>query len=218
MISKNLKKRFSTSILLLTLLLLIYKFKFALVFSLLVFGVLSILEFMKTINKIYINKIWKFIINFIFIIYIFLFSYFLIFFTSFFQLKVLIFIILAGCIASDLGGYIFGKLIQGPKLTKISPKKTLSGSIGSIALTLITVSSLIFFATGETFFNFKILIICIIISISSQMGDLLFSFLKRKAKIQDYANYLPGHGGVLDRLDGVLLGLPVGFVIFIIIY
>jgi phosphatidate cytidylyltransferase len=115
-----------------------------------------------------------------------------------------------GCIASDIGGFIFGKIFKGPKLTKISPNKTYAGSIGSLIFSLLIVSTsfIIFF----NLFNLSIIITGLIISIFCQLGDLFFSYLKRKAKIKDTGNILPGHGGLLDRLDGVLFGIPAGFI------
>ena len=122
-------------------------------------------------------------------------------------------LILITCIFSDLGGYIFGKLFKGPKLTKISPNKTISGAVGSLLFSAI-ILILIFFVFLGTF-NFINIILGIAISISCQAGDLFFSFLKRKAKVKDSGNFFPGHGGVLDRLDGVFLGIPIGFIFMI---
>ena len=126
------------------------------------------------------------------------------------------FILLFGCIASDIGGYIFGKTFKGPKLTSISPNKTFAGAIGSLLLTTLTMFTMTFYL--GIFFNLKILILSLATSTSCQLGDLLFSYLKRKAKLKDTGNFLPGHGGLLDRLDGILLGIPVGFIIFLFIY
>ena len=132
------------------------------------------------------------------------------------ELKLIIFSLLIGCIASDIGGCIFGKILKGPKLTKISPKKTISGSFGSIFLTCLVFSGLVFYVTN--IFNFKILGIGITTSISCQLGDLFFSFLKRRARIKDTGKLLPGHGGILDRVDGILIGIPIGLTAFIILY
>ena len=122
----------------------------------------------------------------------------------------MIYCLLIGCIASDIGGFIFGKLFKGPKLTKISPKKTYAGAIGSIFLTSIVISILFFIFFGK--FNYGILVLSIITSLGCQIGDLFFSYLKRKAKIKDTGNFLPGHGGILDRVDGILVGIPSGFI------
>ncbi len=213
---ENLKQRIFTSFLLIILIYLIYSYKIILVFSLIVLGVLSLLEFFNITIKIFKNKFYKFFFNSFFAIYIFSFCFMFIFFNNFFILKLIIFSLLIGCIASDIGGFIFGKILKGPKLTKISPKKTISGSFGSIFLTCLVFSGLVFYVTN--IFNFKILGIGITTSISCQLGDLFFSFLKRRARIKDTGKLLPGHGGILDRVDGILIGIPIGLTAFIILY
>jgi phosphatidate cytidylyltransferase len=125
-------------------------------------------------------------------------------------LKVILFILLLACVASDIGGYIFGKMFKGPKLTKISPNKTYAGAAGSIILSLIVVSFLSYYFLHTL--NLKITIVAVLTSLFCQLGDLIFSLLKRKAKLQDTGKILPGHGGILDRLDGILLGIPFGFI------
>ncbi len=215
MISKNLKKRFYTSLLLFFLLILVLKSNLALTFILLIFGSLSVIEFFSITRIIFKNPFFKLIINFIFLIYAFLFCYLFFVFIHFTNLKTIIFIILLGCISSDIGGYIFGKILKGPKLTKISPKKTISGSIGSFIFSGIVVTFLIINITNN--FTYQIIIIGFITSAFCQLGDLFFSFLKRKAKVKDYGNYLPGHGGILDRLDGIFLGVPIGVITFILV-
>ena len=120
-----------------------------------------------------------------------------------------------GCVASDIGGYLFGKFFKGRKLTKISPNKTYSGAIGSVILTNISISILYFLYTNSA--SYLILIVSTITSFGCQIGDLFFSYLKRKAKIKDTGSILPGHGGVLDRLDGILLGVPAGYILLILI-
>ena len=216
MINKNLKKRFYTSITLLILILLIIKYNAALVYVLLVFGVVSLLEFMSLINKIKLNKFYSLTSNIFFTVYLFLFCSMFFLLSNFLQLKIIIFILLFGCVASDIGGFIFGKIFKGPKLTKISPNKTIAGSLGSIILTIIALSCAIYFFTNS--FSYVVVIIAIITSIACQIGDLFFSFLKRKAKIKDTGDFLPGHGGILDRLDGILLGVPIGIFFLSILY
>ena len=125
-------------------------------------------------------------------------------------------LILLTCVATDIGGYVFGKIFKGPKLTKISPNKTYSGALGSIILSLITVLFLTYYFVQ--IIDLKIVIVAIMTSIFCQIGDLIFSFLKRKARLQDTGKILPGHGGILDRLDGILLGVPLGFVTFVLMY
>ena len=216
MISLNLKKRVNTSFLLLLLIFLIMNYNYILVYSLIILGVISIIEFYTLIKKILDNKIFAFFVNSFFTLYISFFCFMFFFFSNFLQLKIILFSLLLGCVASDIGGFVFGKLFKGPKLTKISPNKTIFGAIGSIIFTSLTVSISLFYFTKN--FDYLILIICIITSVATQIGDLFFSFLKRKAKIKDTGNFLPGHGGVLDRLDGILFGVPTGFYALILIY
>ena len=215
MIKSELKNRLLTSTVLLLVILLVLKSNFILLYSLIVFGVLSILEFFDLIKRIFKNSYSKIFFNTIFIIYISLFCIFFSYFSIFLQLKIFLFILLFGCIASDLGGYIFGKILKGPKLTKISPNKTISGSIGSFIFTFLLISGSMFFILK--IINFEIVILSIMTSLACQLGDLFFSYLKRKAKVKDTGNFLPGHGGILDRLDGIYLGIPVGFITLIII-
>ena len=214
MISKNFKHRVYTSLFLFLLIFLIFVSKMILVFSLITLGILSILEFSNILTKITKNKFYFFCLNSFFIIFIFLFCFYFLSLSMIFQFKLILFIILFGCIASDIGGYVFGKTIKGPKLTKISPKKTISGAFGSIIFCIIIISFLYFYFTG--LFSLKILFSGLVTSISCQLGDLFFSFLKRKVKIKDTGNFFPGHGGVLDRLDGIFVGLPIGYITLIL--
>ena len=214
--SKNLKYRTYTSLILLSLVILIFNFNLILVYSLIILGVLSILEFLEIIKKIPNLKYGKIFFNFLFVLYIFLFCLAFFLFSNLHGFKIIIYILLLGCIASDIGGYVFGKVFKGPKLTKISPNKTYSGALGSIIFSKTIVSVLLFYFIEN--FSFTVLIIGIVTSIFCQIGDLLFSYLKRQAKIKDTGNFLPGHGGVLDRLDGIFLGIPFGFLSLIILY
>ena len=125
--------------------------------------------------------------------------------------KVLILFILAVCILNDIGGILFGKLIGGKKLTKIIPNKTLSGSIGCIVLSFLFLFIFVNYINNYSLLELSIIVI--VTSLFSQIGDLVVSFFKRKAKIKDTGNILPGHGGMLDRIDGILLGLPIGIII-----
>ena len=215
MISKNLKKRIITSLFLLSLFILMFVFNEILIFSLIIFGVISILEFLNISRKIFNHYLGLIISNLIFVIYIFIFCIFTVYFSNISYLKIIFFSLFLSCIASDIGGYVFGKIFKGLKLTKISPNKTVSGSIGSFIFSCLTFSISIFFFTNSL--NFMILLVGLITSLGCQMGDLFFSFLKRKAKIKDTGNFFPGHGGVLDRLDGIFLGIPLGFLTIIIL-
>ena len=216
MISKNLQKRFLTSVTLIALIFIFAFFDFLLVYGLIVLGVLSILEFFNLMNKTYFQKFFKILYNIIFIFYIFSFCALFVFFLNFLQLKILIFILIFVCAASDIGGYIFGKTFKGPKLSKISPKKTISGAIGSIIFSNIALFVFIFYFSSS--FKYSFIIVGSTISIACQLGDLFFSYLKRRAKIKDTSNLLPGHGGILDRIDSILLGLPIGFYFLILYY
>ena len=208
MITNNLKKRIFTSLLLFILFFLIYNFNFFLIYSLIVLGVLSLLEFYNAIDKIIKSKLLTLSMNSIFSIFVSVFCYLFLFFSFNAQLKLILFIILLGCIFSDLGGYFFGKTFGGPKLTKISPNKTIAGSVGSLLISATTVFVLFFIFFG--IYSLNILFVGLITSLACQMGDLFFSYLKRKAKFKDFGKYLPGHGGVLDRLDGIFFGVPSG--------
>lgn len=211
-----LKKRTITSAFLLLLVFLIYNSIYITVLSLLILGVLSTLEFLNLSKIIFKNKIFFMISNLIFIIFISIFtvSFFILF--NFQQSKFLTLVLLLGCVASDLGGYIIGKSLKGPKLTKISPNKTVSGAFGSFIFSCAAIISLIYYKTGV--FNFSIFLIGFFTSLFCQLGDLFFSFLKRKAKLKDTGNFLPGHGGVLDRLDGIFFGLTFGFITIITLF
>ena len=214
--SKNLTKRINTSLILFLILILMFNFFPVLIFVLLVLGVLSILEFINIIKKISDKNLLRFFLLAFFTIYIFSFSLVFAVLSNFALSKFILFTILLGCVASDLGGYIFGKTFKGQKLTKISPKKTISGAIGSLILTTIVVSGLIYYFSNNL--NIKIIAISIFISLACQSGDLFFSYLKRKAKVKDTSNFLPGHGGVLDRIDGIIVGVPVGYITLTFFY
>ena len=138
-------------------------------------------------------------------------------------------LVLVVCIFTDLGGYIFGKIFKGPKLTKISPKKTYAGLIGSFILSTIAALIYIKFALGKVAYleihlllsenelenlNLYFLIIILFISLISQIGDLIISYFKRSAKVKDTGNLLPGHGGLLDRVDGIIFAIPASYILF----
>ena len=216
MISNNLKQRVFTSLILLTFVFLIFSFNIFLIYFLIIMGVLSILEFIQIINIIFKNKFMRILINLFFIIYIFIFCILFFLFSNLEGLKLILFILLLSCVASDIGGYIFGKIFKGPKITKISPKKTYAGAAGSFSLTLIIMYLFSFYFID--FQYYKIIFISFMTSLFCQLGDLFFSLLKRKAKLKDTGKILPGHGGVIDRLDGIFLGIPVGFVSLNLLY
>ncbi|WP_440672915.1 phosphatidate cytidylyltransferase, partial [Candidatus Pelagibacter sp. HIMB1715] len=117
------------------------------------------------------------------------------------------------CILSDIGGYVFGKIFKGPKLTKYSPNKTISGSLGGFVLSLSTIFFLnaINLENKIMFINYFVFVV--IISSSSQLGDIIISYFKRKAKVKNTGKLIPGHGGLLDRIDGMLFAFPVAFIL-----
>jgi len=122
--------------------------------------------------------------------------------------------ILSICFFSDIGGYIIGKLIGGKKLTKISPNKTISGSIGSFSFSVFPLLLFYNYNQYEYFFSINNLLFCLMISLVCQLGDLFISYLKRKAKIKDTGVILPGHGGLLDRVDGIIFAVPFAYLFF----
>ncbi len=124
-------------------------------------------------------------------------------------------LIIIVCIFTDIGGYFFGKIFKGPKLTSISPKKTYSGTFGGFLLSIISGLITIKYLNNEIFTDkthFFILIFILFISFVSQIGDLIISYFKRKAKLKDTGKIIPGHGGLLDRIDGLIFVFPINFI------
>ena len=123
--------------------------------------------------------------------------------------------ILLICISTDLGGYVVGKIIKGPKLTKLSPKKTYAGMIGSFLFSIIFSNFFLdsFIFDGTIHMSVEILIFVISISAISQIGDLIISNFKRISKIKDTGKLIPGHGGILDRIDGMIFAFPFSLII-----
>ena len=211
----NFSKRVITSVILLGISsLCIFTNKVLFLLMLFVTSVISFYEFNNLIKKIYQNKkkninllnliILMFLIFFIYSGYYLYNSYFL----------YLIFVILI-CIFSDTGGYIVGKLIGGKKLTTISPNKTVSGCIGSFIFSLIPLILFILFLNIQiiSLNSLGLIILSLFLSLVCQIGDLLISYFKRMAKVKDTGSILPGHGGVLDRIDGLIFVLPSAFII-----
>ena len=121
------------------------------------------------------------------------------------------------CVSTDIGGYIFGNIFKGPKLTKISPKKTYTGVMGSFLLSLIFTNLFLdFLSNVETFeFTKEMFLFILLVSLVSQIGDIIISYFKRKSKIKDTGTFIPGHGGILDRIDGMIFALPFSYVFFL---
>jgi len=121
------------------------------------------------------------------------------------------------CASTDIGGYLFGNIFKGPKLTKISPKKTYSGVIGSFLLSLIFTNLFLDFSSNIKSFEFtkEIFLFILLVSFISQIGDIIVSYFKRKSKIKDTGTIIPGHGGILDRIDGMIFAFPFSYVFFL---
>ena len=231
----NLQKRIFTSIILISIVLSsLFISKITWSILLLIVSVTALYEFFFLIKKIY-NDI------FVKLIFWFFGGYYLSFFFNsaidiretkgqFFVLFILLIIIF-----SDVGGYVVGKFVGGPKLTKISPNKTFSGSLGSFFFSLLPLWLLILFANfseinleesitefywSSTFsksFNNGV-VLCLVLSFVSQIGDLIISYFKRLAKVKDTGKFLPGHGGILDRIDGIIFAIPATIIIESIIF
>ena len=213
---KEFNQRILTSISLIILLILMLKYSVVLISTLLLIFVISWLELNNILENIYLTKADLISKNlFKFLIFIYLLFFMKIVVDEFLQNQPniswnLIFV-LTICILSDIGGYIFGKTFKGKKLTKISPNKTFSGMYGSFILSSLFA---LFYSYTISFVDFEVIfLISIFISIINQIGDLFVSYLKRKSKVKDTGNILPGHGGFLDRIDGILFALPVGILL-----
>jgi len=208
----ELKKRIITSALLFSVLILMFSNNYFLVYFLIIIFLYSFLEFSSLVNKIYFkrNQI-QLILNLLFAIYLFIYASLFCLLNQIVEFKLLIFFCLLVCIFSDIGGLFCGKLFKGRKLTKISPNKTLSGSIGSLVFSLL-ISVLFLLTVYQNINPIKLITLAIFVSIGCQIGDIFFSFLKRKAKVKDTGSILPGHGGILDRVDGILVGIPFGII------
>jgi len=212
----QLSKRLLTSIILLALLYVSFLNFVFFSILLIVINYLGINELKFLFSKILYKSKFKYFLSILFsVIYFTLFSLIIwIFFLSFFDnAKYLLIFLLIICISTDTGGYLFGKLIGGMKITKISPNKTVSGVVGSFVLSLLF--GLIYLNKFNEFVSLELnsISMIVIISFFSQSGDLIISYLKRKAKVKDTGSILPGHGGILDRIDGALLAIPVGIII-----
>ena len=189
--------------------------------SLIIIAIISWIEFYALISKILKKNILKdrffrFIYKTLSLFYLSGLVYLIFAIESeYSNLKIYLLYSVLVAILSDIGGLLCGKIFKGKRLTKISPNKTISGSIGSFILSTLLIP--FFYKTHIDQNLLNILLITIIISLTSQLGDLFISFLKRKAKVKDTSDLLPGHGGVLDRIDGIIFAIPLGIYLFIII-
>ena len=176
--------------------------------------ILSWIEWIKVIEKIRFKKIYRIIHIILFLIYLLI--AFIVCFNVFVIDKYFFLTILMICVFSDVGGYVFGKTFGGKKLTKISPNKTISGSIGSFILSYVGFFVIYLYFGDLLFVRLQIEVLVFIpffISLICQLGDLFISYFKRRAKIKNTGNLIPGHGGLLDRIDGSIFALPIGFII-----
>ena len=124
-----------------------------------------------------------------------------------------ILIILIVCVSTDVGGYIFGKIFKGPKLTKLSPNKTYAGMFGGYILSLIALS--FSFQYFKLELSIEWLFFILLVSSVSQLGDIIISYFKRLSKIKDTGKIIPGHGGLLDRVDGMIFAFPFAYIIIL---
>ena len=212
--SSELKKRILTSILLFSLLSAMYLYSFIMIGSLLIMAIIVWIEFYAMVSKIikknkFKDRLLRFMLKSGSLLYLSLFVYFVFLIESHLtNLKIYLLYSVLIAILSDIGGLIFGKTFKGKKLTKISPNKTISGSIGSFVLSIFLIP--IFYNNLIIYDFLTLLILTIAISLTSQLGDLFISYLKRKAKVKDTSDLLPGHGGLLDRVDGIIFAAPLG--------
>ena len=211
----ELKKRTITSVVLFVLLFFMFKYNYILIISLIIISLITWIEFNGIFHKLFKNNIVKFLLKFLSLFYLSSIVY-IICLTSINDNIPDIWILypLLISISSDVGGLLFGKIFKGKKLTKISPNKTISGSIGSFIFSLSLIP--IFLNQLLDYSLLTIILITIFISLVSQLGDLFISYLKRKTKIKNTGDILPGHGGFLDRVDGIIFALPIGFILFLI--
>ena len=218
--SKELSKRILTSLFLISAIILAINYNFILIILLIIVSLISWIEFNALTFKIFkkqdlYTRSTLAVLKVLSLLYLLVFSLFV--FDGVLNgmksiepnSKLNIIYLFSICIFSDIGGLIFGKIFKGKKLTKISPNKTISGSVGSFILSICLVP----------FFNYLfekshdlliLIILSFTVSLVCQFGDLFISYLKRKAKVKDTGDLLPGHGGVLDRIDGMLFAIPIG--------
>ena len=207
----ELGKRILTSILLISCLYFSYTNQVFFITLLIIIFLLSIIEYIRLIYKIEKNTFYIYLYIFFGILYFVIAALFL--YLKSFEIKDLVFYLILICIATDIGGLISGKLFKGKKLTKISPKKTFSGFYGAFVLSFLTMFLFINYINLNIFLIF---VFTFSTCLLSQFGDLFFSFLKRKAKVKDTGNLLPGHGGILDRVDGMIFSVPINLVFYTI--
>ena len=198
----NLLKRILSSIILLPFIYyLLFKGSYILILFIFILFFVACYEWHSISNNIFLK-----IFGYIFLI---------LSFYSFYQIsldKTFVFFVIIICVATDVGGYFFGRILKGPKLTKISPKKTYNGVIGGYFLSLV---SFLIIINSSDYFNasIKYFLLIFIISTVSQIGDIFISYFKRLSNIKDTGKIIPGHGGLLDRIDGMIFVFPIVYFI-----
>ena len=218
--TSELKKRIVTSIVLLVIALLCITInKEFFYISSITIGIICFIEWCKINLKSLTKR--RSIVYFLVIISGFIYLFVILQFSMFFMRgdsseDIIFFIfVLFICIFSDVGGYVIGKTIGGKKLTSISPNKTISGSFGSFIFSVLPL--FLFSYQNFIFLNFdlslKNIFFCLIISLSCQVGDLIISYFKRLSSVKDSGIILPGHGGLLDRIDGIIFAIPVACIL-----
>ena len=226
--TKELQKRIITSAILLSLLIII---NFSKLFGVGIFiAILFIcIEFSEILSKLvgpglfkhhrYRSHPEKLNLKYLFLQIIAIFYVLIVFGGSSFEIHgragspVVFLFVISVCFFSDIGGYVIGRTIGGKKLTKISPNKTVSGSIGSFFFSILPLLLFYNFDQYEYSFSINNILFCLLISLVCQLGDLFISYLKRKAKIKDTGFILPGHGGLLDRVDGIIFAVPFAYLL-----
>ena len=227
--SENFKKRIFTSTILLSLLIIFNFSKFFMV-GIFIAILFICIEFSEILSKLvgpglikhhrYSSHPEKLNLKYLFLQILAIFYVLIIFGGSSLELHgrsgspIFFLFILSICFFSDIGGYVIGKLIGGKKLSKISPNKTISGSIGSFLFSIFPLLLFYNYNQYEYFISINNFLFCLIISLVCQLGDLFISYLKRKAKIKDTGVILPGHGGLLDRTDGIIFAVPFAYLFF----
>jgi len=215
----NLYQRIITSAVLLFMLSIsLFYNQYVWLFVLILGSLVLFIEFNNLVKKIWKKKSTTIIsVNFFSIIFLILLIF--VAYDIYSRSLIALLLIISICIFSDIGGYIVGNLIGGRKLTKISPNKTISGSIGSFGFSLVPIIFIWFYYEYLNNFNYsenvylKLIPISLFLSLVCQLGDLFISYFKRKAKVDDTGSILPGHGGLLDRIDGVIFVIPATYII-----
>ncbi len=215
----NFFQRIITSLtLLLILSITLFVNKYVWLFSLILASLILFIEFNSLTKKIWKKeKKTRTILNIFSLLFLVMLIY--VSYESYYKPPIDLIFIISICIFSDTGGYLVGNLIGGKKLTKISPKKTISGSIGSFIFSLFSIVIFWLYYNIVDVTNFvadnylKLIVMCLFLSLICQLGDLFVSYFKRKAKVDDTGSILPGHGGLLDRIDGVIFVLPAAYII-----